>query len=689
VLAAALAVWLMGALSFGAPPPPPPAPPAAGQAVHPSGRIALSLPGGKHGPLVLGPGQGGWVGTLSILNVGPEPLIVSRIAIRGDEDDVRSPSRISARFVEGPATTATLAPGTSKDVVVSWMPDRDSRVHQAFGHVVVTSTDEEAGEVAMGFRAQMPTGLGWIGEHVLALLTALPLVVLLVVAAARLARRRDDPLVRTTAIALALLELLLALWAYQRFVPDIGKADGNDGFQLVERFVWVRSIGAELYLGVDGVSIALVLLTALTSLVAVVISPRPSSRSDGYFCALALLTSGVTGSLVALDMVVLFAAWQLALVALVLLVGAWGGARAEHAAAKLSVYGALGSGALLAVFVALSRASGRTLLVDGTVITHTMSIPELARTSFAARGPILGLPFVDVAWALLFVAIATATPLVPLHGWLPDALEEAPAGAAVFMAGAGVALGPYLLVRVGLGALPEGARWAEPSLAALGVLGVAYGSLCAMAQHSLRKFVAYASIASAGACLFGVAGFTPQGMAGTVTGLFAHGLSAAMLMVAIAALEHRVRSSDLARLAGVARRAPVLGLLIAVALALSLGVPGLAGFWGMLLVLAGGFARHPVLAVLLAASLVASAAAHVRVARCMLFERDRPAPLASAPVPVPDAAPRELAVLVSLAALALLLGVWPVPLLTQIAGGVRDAASSVDPAGSDPTMGPR
>jgi NADH-quinone oxidoreductase subunit M len=657
--------------------------------VHPSGRIALSLPGGKHGPLVLAPGQGGWVGTLSVLNVGPEPLIVSRISIRGDEDDVRSPSRLSARFVDGAATTATLAPGTSKDVVVAWMPDRDSPVRQALGHLVVTSTDEESGEVAMGFRAQLPTGLGWVGEHALSLLVALPLVLVLVVGGLRLARRRDDPVVRTTAIALALLEVLFALWAYQHFVPDIGKADGNDGFQLVERCVWVRSIGAELYLGVDGVSIALVLLTALSSLVAVAISPRPTSRSDGYFCALALLTSGVTGSLVALDMVVLFAAWQLALVALVMLVGGWGGPRAEHVAAKLSVFGALGSGALLAVLVALSRASGRTLLVDGTAISHTMSIPELARTSYAAHGTILGMPFVDVAWALLFVAVATSTPLVPLHGWLPDTIEEAPAGAALFTTGAGLALGPYLLVRVGLGALPEGARWAGPSLAALGVLGVAYGSLCAMAQRTLRRFVAYASIASGGVCLFGVAGFTPQGIAGTVSGLFAHGLSAAMLLVAAAALEDRVHGSDLARLAGVARRAPVLGLLVAVALALSLGVPGLAGFWGTLLVLAGGFARHPVLAVLLAASLVASAAAHVRVARFVLFEREGPAPPASSPVPVTDAAPRELAVLVSLAALALLLGLWPVPLLTQIAGGVRDAASAVDPAGSDPTMGPR
>src|SRR5260370_25565699 len=148
-------------------------PAAPNSAIH-AGRIVLSLQGGGRGPLVLWPGQGGWVGDLTITNVGAEPLTVSRVAIRGDEDDVRSPSRLSVRFADGAATSATLAPGASKDVVVSWMPDRDPRVRQAFGHVVITSTDEQTGEAAMGFRAQLPTGLGWVGPHARPLLAVLP-----------------------------------------------------------------------------------------------------------------------------------------------------------------------------------------------------------------------------------------------------------------------------------------------------------------------------------------------------------------------------------------------------------------------------------------------------------------------------------------------------------------------------------
>jgi NADH-quinone oxidoreductase subunit M len=176
------------------------------------------------------------------------------------------------------------------------------------------------------------------------------------------------------------------------------------------------------------------------------------------------------------------------------LVGGWGGPRGERAAAKLATYGAIGSMAMLVAFVALSRASGRTFLVDGTAVAHTLSIPELARTSFASKGPIVGLPFIQVVWGLLIVAVAFAAPIVPFHGWLADVVAEAPAGAAVLVAGVVVALGPYLLVRVGLGAIPEGARWAASSISVLGVLGVVYGALCAMAQSDLRRFVAYMTI---------------------------------------------------------------------------------------------------------------------------------------------------------------------------------------------------
>src|SRR5579864_3944571 len=192
---------------------------AAG-AARPGGRIELSVSGRASGPLVLVPGQGGRVGTLTVSNVGAEPLVVSRVAILGDEEDVRSPSRLSARFVDGSATSAVLPPGASKDVVVSWMPDKDPRMKQAFGYVLVTSTDEQAGEVAMGFRAQLPTGLGWVGAHALSILVLLPLFTPLVAGVARMFGRRDESFVRTAFVGAAILELLLALWACYRFVPD-------------------------------------------------------------------------------------------------------------------------------------------------------------------------------------------------------------------------------------------------------------------------------------------------------------------------------------------------------------------------------------------------------------------------------------------------------------------------------------
>jgi NADH-quinone oxidoreductase subunit M len=660
---------------------------------HSGGRIVLSVPGKASGPLELVPGQGGRVGTLTVTNVGAEPLIVSRVAIWGDEEDVRSPSRLSARFVDGSATSAVLAPGGSKDVLVSWMPDKDPRMKQAFGHVLVTSTDEQAGEVAMGFRAQLPTGLGGIGAHALSLLVLLPLLIPLVVGAARILGRRDEPWVRAYFVGIAVVELLLSLWACHRFVPEVGRADGNDGFQLVERSVWIRSIGAEWYLGVDGLSVSLVALAAGLILVAG-LAHEVDRRSDAYWSAMALLATGVFGAFVALDLTLVLAAWQLVLIAIVMLVGGWGGSRAEYAAAKVAIYGAVGTAAMWGAFVALSRASGRTFLIDGTAMAHSFSIPELARTSFASKAALLGIPLVETVWVLLILAAAVATPIVPLHGWFIDALEEAPGGAAVVIAGAAAALGPYLLVRVGLGAIPEGARWVASSISALGVLCVVYGTLCALAQRNLRRFVAYAAIAGAGTCLFGIGALTPQGIAATVPALFARGLANAMLLGFASALERRVHTSELNRLGGLALETPALALIAGVALCTSLGVPGFAGFWGAFLSLLGGFVRHPVLAVLMTAAFVASAAAHMRVARHCFFGHVHATWRQSRLLEpfggrFPDATRSELVALVPLAIAAILLGIWPAPLLSPLASAVRDLSSAVEPSGPDPTVAGR
>jgi NADH-quinone oxidoreductase subunit M len=661
--------------------------PAAGAEGRHAGHVVLSLPGGGPGPLELTASQGGWVGTFTLTNLGAEPLVISRIAIRGDELDVRSPSRLSVHFVDGPTTSATLAPGAAKDVVVAWMPDRDPRVQQAFGQVVVTSTDEEAGEVAMGFRAQLPNGLGWLGAHALSVLVALPLVIMLVALSLRAAGRPDDPVLGRVSMGVAAAELLLAAWVYQRFAPGVGRSDGNDGFQFVDRAVWVRSIGAEWYLGVDGVSVALVLLTTLVAVAAFVAAEPPDRRTDTYFSAMALLLSGLLGVLVALDLVLVLASWGLVFLAMAMLVGEWGSSRAVHAAAKTAVYGAMSSAALLAAFVVLSQASGRAFLVDGTSVAHTLAIPELARTTFAARLPVLGAPVAAGAWVLLFVGVAVMAPVLPLHGWLPDALEESPAGAAMLIAGAALAIGPYLLVRIGMGAVGEAARWAGPWVATLGVLVAIYGALGAMAQRTLRRFVAFASLASCGACLFGIGSLTPQGVAGATSGLFAHGIAASLLLGVAGALDARsvrrgLDGRDALHRWALGQRAPRLGALLGVGLAVSLGLPCLVGFWGRLLVLLGGFAPHPAMALLLALSFVVLAAGHVRIARITLS--GSPTDTKSSLRALPDAMPRELAALVPLILLAVLLGVWPAPLLSQIASGASDASAAAEQAGTTP-----
>ncbi len=652
------------------------------------GKLVVSLPDGTGGPLVLTPGQGGWMGVITLTNLGAETLGVSRLAIRGDDDDVRSPSRLSVRFAEGGGTSATLAPGAAKEAIISWAPEKSPRVSQAFGHVIVTSTDERPGEIAVGFRAQLPTGLGWVGAHALSLMVLLPLLLLPFVAVratmSRAPRGSPDPLVAPASIALAGSRLALALWACHRFSPLAARTDGNDGFQFVERAVWVRGAGSEWYLGVDGTSMMLVTVVAVLGLVAALVAAADGSRG-AHHAGLALFASALSAAFLALDLGVLFVSCAVAVAALVTLVGGRGGPRAAQAAAKVGLFGALAGAALLVAFVALSWASEPAYLVDGSAAAHTMSIPELARTSFAAKAPVAGVPFIEVVWVLLLVAVCAAGAVAPLHGWLPDALEHGPASAGILAAGASVALGPYLLLRLGLEAVPEGARWLAPAVATLGATSACWGALCALGQRDLRRLTAYATVASTGVSLYGIGALTAQGIAGAVAGSFAHGLGAALLLGGAAAFERRARTCDLSRLGGAASDAPGLFALVVVGLGVSAALPGLAGGWGLLLALLGGFGLHPALGGLLVAAGVISLAAHGRAARRLLFgARDAEVRgvglLASLGGRLPDATPPEVLALVPLAAIAILLGVWPAPLLATLSVAAHDASDAVPPA---------
>jgi NADH-quinone oxidoreductase subunit M len=491
------------------------APPAQGANPAPGGgHIALSVPGAqgvRPGPLVLASSGPAYSGEFMLRNVGSGPLRVLRVAILDDADDVRSPPGLSARLAGASALPVTIDPGDSRGVLVSWEPGDTARVRQAFAQVVVTSTDEERGEVAMGVLARLPTGLGWVGEHALSLLVLLPLLTLAVAVASRAVGSTGGGLLRAISLVVAGVEWFLALWVYRAFVPGVGRQDGNDGFQLVERSVVSRAAGVEWYAGVDRTSILLVVLVATLAFLS---ETGTETRTPRGHAALALLTSGVMATLVALDLGFFFVAWQTIPIALALLVGAQRGPGHEvdskltiwgyGTAARFGVPGAIGASAMLGAFVALWRASGRSFLVDGGAAAHTMSIPELARTSFAGHGSILGLPSIDVIWGLLLVAMAASSPVMLGNDWLPDVLEEAPAAAAALLGGVAMVLGPYLLTRLGLDAVPEGPRWAAPAAAILGAVGMVRAAVRAIDQRETRRVIAYATVALAGSCLCAV-----------------------------------------------------------------------------------------------------------------------------------------------------------------------------------------
>lgn len=652
-----------------------------------AGVIELSAPGGNALELVAR--EGSYVGEFTITNVGQDPLVVSRIAPRGDEEDVRIPARLSARFTEGGGTTATIAPKASRKVLVTWLPEHEARMKQLFGHVIVTSTDEPAGEVAMGVTAQIPRGLGFISEHALSLLIFLPILGALGIFGLRYAGYTDDKPLRWLALAITGTQLLLALWVFQNFNGDATRADGNDGFQFVEHLVWVRSLHVEYFVGVDGTSIMMVLLTALLAFVGAVASFTIEKRLKAYVALYLLLTSAMMGVFVALDLMLFFAFWEATLLAIYFLIAIWGGPKREYAAAKYFIYAHAGSILMLVAFVALYNNADRTFLVDGTTATHSFSVPELMRVSYNAKHlTIFGLSFVKVVWVALFVAFAIKLPMFPFHTWLPDALAEAPTPVSILLGGVALKMGAYGIVRVSFGILPDGSRWAAAAMVAFGTVSVIYAALCAIAQTDLKRLVAYGTVSQMGICLIGLGSMTPQGISACLLQMFSHGIIVAMLLLLIGAIHERAQTRDIGQLGGLASEMPLYTLFFGFAFMASLGLPGLAGFWGTALAVVGAFPSYRVLTCIAAVGVVLSATYHLsaiqRVCLGPFKESWRKSPLLE-PFggKFPELTVREMASLAPLVALCIGLGLWPVPLLSAVSGGVRDVTSLVNPAGPD------
>jgi NADH-quinone oxidoreductase subunit M len=446
---------------------------------------------------------------------------------------------------------------------------------------------------------------------------------------------------------------------------------------------WIPALGIHLHLGVDGISLPLILLTALLTFLCALYScfrrPRGGS-AKAYVALLLLLETGTLATFAALDLVLFFLAFETVLVPMYFLIARWGGEKRGPAATKFILYTLLGSVVMLLGFLLVGFKSG------------TFDIVALATDNPSPLSH-----SVQVAAVLLIgIGLAVKAPMWPLHSWLPDAHTAAPTTGSVLLAGVLLKMGTYGLVRIALPVAPDGMHAFAPYLAGFAVAGILYGSLACLAlarrgaRGDLKRLVAYSSVGHMGFVLLGVATLTPTGVNGALYANIAHGLITGLLFFLAGALKDRAGTTDLDELAGhtgaaVYGTAPRLGGLLAFAAVASLGLPGLAGFWGELLAILGSFQpaaglSRPLFltcAALAALGTLLTAAYLLAVVRrvCMGDPGARPTVAAS----LPDIRRHEYAAWTPLAALTVLAGLWPATLLTLSTPAVQSLLPGATP----------
>jgi NADH-quinone oxidoreductase subunit M len=505
------------------------------------------------------------------------------------------------------------------------------------------------------------------------------LVLLPVAGAALLLCVRGDeeataPTARKIALTVSLLVFAETLLLWSRFNPASGE------FQFVERYAWIPAFGIEYFVGVDGISLLLLLLTAFLTPLALLSSWESVHKKTKAFCIFVLLLeSAMMGVFVSLDLFLFYIFWDAMLVPMYFLIGVWGYERRIYAAIKFILYTMAASVLMLLAILGLAYLHFTT---EGVYSFDLLKLYDL-------QVP-LDLQF----WFFLAFALAFAVkvPLFPFHTWLPDAHVEAPTAGSVILAGVMLKMGTYGLVRFAFPLFPNAAAFFAPALGVLAVIGIIYGALVAMVQPDMKKLVAYSSVSHLGFVVLGIAAMNVQGMQGAVYQMLNHGISTGGLFLVVGMLSDRRHTRLIAEYGGLKNVVPRLVAAFFIITLSSIGLPGLNGFVGEFLILLGAFRADPRLAAFAATGVILSA-----VYMLWMFQRVNYGPVTNEKnTALADLRPREWAVLVPIVALAILMGVLPnlflrpiEPSVERMLGYMNRGVSSRIQAQAKPSAGAR
>lgn len=516
-----------------------------------------------------------------------------------------------------------------------------------------------------------------MSEHLLSAFVALPFVSALILAILPAQSRVAHRFVAGTTTAAA-FAFLLGL-VFGGFDPNQG------GLQFTESVAWIPAFQVNWALGLDGLALVLLLLSALIHFIAVIATPNGLMGSKGYYALLLLLFGGVNGVFLATDLFLFYVFWELMLIPMYFLIGIWGGEQRKRAAGKFILFTLFGSVLMLVGIVAVYLRSG----ADGVAPTFDLyALQSQAASWIAVSGGMFGLEFSTWIFLLFFIAFAVKIPVVPFHTWLPDAHVQAPTPVSVILAGVLLKLGAYGMLRIAFPFAPEVFANLAWLVASLGVINIVYGAWVALAQTDFKRLVAYSSISHMGFFLLGMAGVAVaadgaahfdagtrfNSIAGASLQLITHGVSAALMFLLVGAVYDRAQHRDLGRMGGLGRIMPRYFAIATVGFFSSLGLPLLAGFVPEALTLFGAWPAWPLHVAVTAFGLMLTAVYLLQAYRSVLLGRT-PENCAH----FPDLNKRELSTMLPLVLASVALGVAPFLVLDLMAESLRTILGILPP----------